>query len=192
MNAGRSRLQRRCRGESHNRERRRGGRSIEGGDRRGTGVEGSEGTEAGGIETRRADTEWKESTERGRLLCAQTIPVRSCVSSLGEEAGRGKDEKGDIVRQKETPGELKRKEELKDETEKDGVQRTERYRANERERERERDKERSKASVQRQCATSNHRLSRFPPPARPTTTVTQHRSTTDSSFPPILSPALAQ
>lgn len=31
--------------------------------------------------------------------------------------------------------------------------------------ERERDKERSKASVQRQCATSNHRLSRFPPPA---------------------------
>lgn len=109
----------------------------------------------------------------------------------GEREGR----EGDIVRQKETPGELKRKEELKDETEKDGVQRTERYRANERERERERDKERSKASVQRQCATSNHRLSRFPPPARPTTTVTQHRSTTDSSFPHlslILSPALAQ
>lgn len=26
------------------------------------------------------------------------------------------------------------------------------------------EEERSKASVQRQCATSNHRLSRFPPP----------------------------
>lgn len=54
-------------------------------------------------------------------------------------------------------------EESKDETEKDGA-RPATTTEGEGEKGAEGDKKRSKASVQRQCATSNHRLSRFPPP----------------------------
>lgn len=63
------------------------------------------------------------STERGRLLCAQTIPVRRCAGSHGAGERGGKDETKGVpwTRKRETPGELERKEELKDETEKDGV-----------------------------------------------------------------------
>ncbi|KYN23298.1 hypothetical protein ALC57_04171 [Trachymyrmex cornetzi] len=87
MNAGRSRLREgrgvAVGGDGEEDEASRWGVITEGD----TGVEGSEGTEAGGVETRRVDTEWKESTERGRLLCAQTIPgACSCAGSHG--AGR--------------------------------------------------------------------------------------------------------
>lgn len=119
MNAGRSR---RCnvavgRGEH------RGGRSKEGEN---TGVEGSEGTEAGGVETRRADIEWKESTERGVDSCARKRSLRAFVCGFTRSRGetRGKDDgKGRYCRaERETSGrELERKEELKDETKKDGA-----------------------------------------------------------------------
>jgi len=108
------------------------------------------------------------------------IPTRAQKGTEGQtegdrDAGRGAGGSG-------------RKERLKDETEKDGTRRRElegeREGERERRREKERDEERSKASVQRQCATSNHRLS-FPlhhTSTRPTTTVTRRSSITDFSF----------
>lgn len=52
-----------------------------------------------------------------------TIPVRSCMGSYGVAGRRAKRtrRRGHAVRQKGTADELKRKEELKDETEKDGA-----------------------------------------------------------------------
>lgn len=121
MNAGRSR---RCnvavgRGESQH----RGGRSEEGEN---TGVEGFEGTEAGGVETKRADTEWKESTERGVDSCARKRSLRAFVCGFTRSRGEtcGKDDgKGRYCRaeRENSERELERKEELKDETKKDGA-----------------------------------------------------------------------
>jgi len=87
-----------------------------------------------------------DDTSRAKIQIHLRARKRGQTTKGDRGAGRGAGESG-------------RKERLKDETEKDGARRRER----EKRREKERDEERSKASVQRQCATSNHRLS-FPPP----------------------------
>lgn len=86
-------------------------------------IRGGGGTEAGGVETRRVDTEWKEFRRRGVDSCARKrspcVGVR--VHTEQGDARKGRDEGGYRGLERETPGELERKEELKDETEKDGV-----------------------------------------------------------------------
>lgn len=70
------------------------------------------GTEAGGVETRRVDTGVEGvSTERGRLLCAQTIPVRRCAGSHGAGGRGGKDEMKGVLpwTRKRDPGRVREK-----------------------------------------------------------------------------------
>lgn len=99
-------------GGSRSRGRRGGGRGIEGGDRREIPASKDPGGNGGGRGRNQTSRHRVEgvSTERGRLLCAQTIPVRRCAGSHGAGGRAVKDEmKGVPWTRKRDPGRVREK-----------------------------------------------------------------------------------